>query len=304
MVNSKLEALQVVGNRYRESRLVDNDERCLDAYAAAGVYGAAGVPFDIVEPRLPEAARTDFEPDNLGRLGGEIATAVAQAYRDGRSVLMTGGDCNHLTGMIGGLQDAFGPTAKIGLVWFDAHGDFNTPNTTLSGMLGGMPVAVAAGLAYPRWREWSHIVAPLPTDRIVMVDVRNLDPAEETLIRATDVTIARAAPGFQGDVALETAVANLAASCDLLYFHIDSDILDEAYVPNHHTREPSGPGMAEVKAAIETVMASGKVAAFGVVSVFGGGPAEQRARSVEAGCALIETGLKAWARYGQPLPGG
>jgi arginase len=58
--------------------------------------------------------------------------------------------------------------------------------------------------------------------------------------------------------------------------------------------------MAEVKAAIETVMASGKVAAFGVVSVFGGGPAEQRARSVESGCTLIETGLKAWRKYGRP----
>jgi arginase len=300
-MNSKLKALQVVGNRYRESRLAQDDERCLDAYAAAGVYGAAGVPFEIVEPRLPEAARTDYEPDNLGRLGGEIATAVANAYHNGRSVLMTGGDCNHLTGMIGGLQDAFGPTAKIGLVWFDAHGDFNTPHTTISGMLGGMPVAVAAGLAYPRWREGSHIVAPLPTDRIVMVDVRNLDPAEETLIRATDVTIAQAAPGFQGDVDLATAVTNLAAVCDLLYFHIDSDILDEAYVPNHHTREPNGPGMTEVKAAIETVMASGKVAALGVVSVFGGGPAEQRARSVASGCELIETGLKAWQKYGRPL---
>ena len=72
-----------------------------------------------------------------------------------------------------------------------------------------MPVAVSAGLAYPRWRELSHIVAPLPTDRIVMVDVRNLDPAEETLIRATDITIARIADNYHGDVALDTAVSNL-----------------------------------------------------------------------------------------------
>ncbi|MEZ4614225.1 MAG: arginase family protein [Caldilineaceae bacterium] len=84
------------------------------------------------------------------------------------------------------------PTARrrIGLVWFDAHGDFNTPKTTISGMLGGMPVAVAAGLGYANWRLGSHIVAPLPTERILMVDVRNLDPLEEQLIHATAVAIA------------------------------------------------------------------------------------------------------------------
>jgi arginase len=58
------------------------------------------------------------------------------------------------------------------LVWFDAHGDFNTPRTSLSGKLGGMPVAVAAGQESPNCRELPLQPAPLPTDRIVMVDVR------------------------------------------------------------------------------------------------------------------------------------
>ena len=119
---------------------------------------------------------------------------MAASSERGDAVLMTGGNCTHITGVFGGLQDVHGPAVRVGLVWFDAHGDFNTPAITLSGMLGGMPVAVCAGLAFPQWRELSHIVAPLPTDRIVMVDVRNLDPEEEKLIRAVGIPIVPVAP--------------------------------------------------------------------------------------------------------------
>jgi arginase len=199
--------------------------------------------------------------------------------------------------MLGGLQAAHGPAARIGLVWFDAHGDCNTPRTTRSGMLGGMPVAVCAGLAHPGWRERAHILTPLPTDRILMVDVRNLDPEEKQLIRATDITIAAAAAGFPG-ADLASSVAGLAARCDLLYLHIDSDILDAALVPNHGTREPNGPSMAQVQAAIDTVMATAKVAALAVVSVYGEG--EGSAVSVASGIELIGGALQSWRRYGLP----
>lgn len=294
-IHQPLTDVTVVGVRYRGSRLALRDERSLNAYAAANVYQVADVPVTLVEPRFPEANRSTIEPDNLGIIGGEIAGAVAVGVRQGNAVLMTGGDCSHITGVIGGLQDAYGTAAQIGLVWFDAHGDFNTPKTTISGMLGGMPVAVSAGLAYPNWRIGSHIAAPLPTERIVMVDVRNLDPLEEQLIRATEVVVAAPAPSFPG-VALAPAIQQLAARCDLLYLHIDSDILDERYVPNHGTREPNGPNMEQVLAAVDTVMATGKVAALAVVSVYGEG--EGSARSVASGMELIRGGLSAWQKYG------
>jgi arginase len=292
-----LSALHVAGVRYRGSRPATGDERALDAYAASGVYRQARVPVVISEPVFPEHSRSGVETDNLGRLGAAIADVVATARRDGSGVLMTGGDCTHMTGVVGGLQDALGAAARIGLVWFDAHGDFNTPTTTRSGMLGGMPVAVCAGLAFPRWRERSHIVAPLPTDRILMVDVRNLDPAEEQLIRATDIVIAAPAPGYPG-ADLADSVATLAERCDLLYLHIDSDILDESLVPNHRTREPNGPSMQQVHAAIDTVMSTGKVAALAVVSVYGEGAGS--AIGVASGIELIHGGLQSWRRYGLP----
>jgi len=294
-MSKPLERLQVLGIRYLNARFIPGDGIPLDAYLNARAYDAASVPFEIAEPTLSVAARSEDEIANIGLLGGAIAEGVASAREKGDAVLMVGGNCCHITGVVGGLQDAHGTDARIGLVWFDAHGDFNTAKTTLSGMLGGMPVAVAAGLTHANWREFSHIAAPLPTERILMVDVRNLDPAEEQLIRATDVVIAAPALGFPGED-LESSVAALAAKVDLIYFHIDSDILDERYTPNHGTKEPNGPDMGQVKAAIETVMATGKVAAFAVVSVFGKG--EGADVMVNSGIELIRSGLAAWKEYG------
>lgn len=286
-------ALQVVGLRYRGSQLVEGDERALDAYIGAAVYWETGRPVTYDEPRLPEARRGDDEPTNLGMLGSLIADTVAAGCKAGRSVLVTGGDCTHSVGIFAGLQRAHGPTARIGLVWFDAHGDFNTPRTTPSGMLGGMPVAVCAGLGLPRWRERAGVAAALPTERILFVDVRNLDPAERQLIEATEAKIAAVAPGFPG-VDLAGAVNELAARCDLLYLHVDVDILDAALVPNHGTREPNGPNLEQVARAIEIVMATGKVAAYAVVSVYGAG--EGHETSISSGLGLIRAGLESWKR--------
>ena len=297
MATQPLAGVRVIGVRYRGSKPAVRDERALDAYTASGVYEAFDFPVSVVEPQFPEDKRTNEPTDDLGLMGGAIANEVASAVQSGIAPMMVGGDCSHITGVIGGLQDVYGPDAKIGLVWFDAHGDFNTPRTTLSGMLGGMPVAVSAGLAYPRWREFSHVAAPIPTDRILMVDVRNLDEAEEQLIKATDVTIAAPAPGFPGED-LKTAVEDLAARCDLLYLHIDSDILDESFVPNHGTREPNGPDMQQVQAAIDTVMATGKVVAYAVVSVYAEGEGSET--SVASGIELLRSGLDTWNRYGLP----
>jgi arginase len=254
------------------------------------------VPFRVTEPLLATPGSDTLL--NLGLLGGAIADVVAHARQTGEANLMVGGNCTHITGVLGGLQDAHGPAVRVGLVWFDAHGDYNTPKTTLTGSLGGMPVAVAAGLALPRWREGSHMVAPLPTDRIILVDVRNLDPAERALIEATETVLAAAAPDFPG-ADLGEAVAALAQKVDMLYLHIDADILDMRYVPGHWTPEPHGPDMAQVQAAIQTVMATGKVVAFALVSVPAHG--EGRKTSVASGIELIRGGLDAWRRHGMPV---
>jgi arginase len=292
-INEDFSGLSVIAVRYRGIKRVEGDERALDAYAAADVYSSGGLPIDIYEPTFPNELSSGVQPDDLGLFNGIIADQVAEARRARKAILMTGGDCTHLTGIVGGLQQAHGAAIRIGLVFFDAHGDYNTPQTTISGSLGGMPVAVCAGLAYPRWREGAKILAPIPPDRIVMVGLRNLDPAESQLIQATGVTVAAIAPGFPGK-ALDRAVQDLAERCDMIYLHIDADVLDEVYVPDHGTKEPNGPNMQQVLNAIALVMQTGKVKAYAIVSIYAGGPA--RARNVQSGIELIQGGLTAWCK--------
>lgn len=255
-------------------------------YRREGVYEASAAALTYAQP--------DFEgvavPDPIASLAGmskRIAGAVAEGARAGRKVLVVGGNCSVTPAIVGGLQQTLGAKTRIGLVWFDAHGDFNTPRTTYSGMLGGMPVAVAAGLCHPAWRAGAQQIAPLPTDRILMVDVRNLDDREETLIWATDVVrVPITGPG------LGEAVRRLAAETDLLYLHIDLDVLDESLVPSHRTREPGGPDLSQTVAAVRTVLDTGKVEALALVSTYSTGPGGDV--SLRSAIDLLRPSLARW----------
>ncbi|MEZ4504320.1 MAG: arginase family protein [Thermomicrobiales bacterium] len=102
----------------------------------------------ITEPQPIDPATNDDRVARLGEFNAQIARAASEAIARGAQPFLAGGTCSHLPGMVGGLEQAYGPTARIGLIWMDAHGDFNTPRTSYSQMLGGMPVAVVAGLCY------------------------------------------------------------------------------------------------------------------------------------------------------------
>ena len=257
------------------------------AYQESGLYDA----FDIAridEPRLTETERTGDQVADVAEINRNVAALVSDAIAQGSFPVLAGGTCNHLPGVIGGLQRAYGSDARIGLLWLDAHGDFNTPATTMSGMLGGMPVAVVAGLCHGQIREGAGIRSPLPTDRIVMVDVRNLDPEEERLIRSTDVEIVGFGPGEETS-AIAAAIQRLSDQVDYIDLHIDSDILDVRFQPNHSTGEPDGPGIEAVIEVIDTAFATGKVVSFAVVSVNPEGP--EGAISLESGSAMLAAGL-------------
>ena len=104
------------------------------------------------------------------------------------------------------------------------------------------------------------------------------------------------ATGFPGDISLKNAGEALSYKVDLIYLHIDSDILDESYTPNHLTKEPDGPDLEQVKIAIDTVVATGKVSVYAVVSVPGEG--EGAEIMVESGKELIRYGLETWEKFG------
>lgn len=262
-----------------------------ESFRAAGVYEPAGEAISFAPVTLDEAELAEDPVDDLALLGGRIADAVAEGARTGARFMMVGGNCACVPGMVGGLQRVHGADARIGLVWVDAHGDFNTPGTTETGFLGGMPVAVVAGLCHGRWRDAAGIRAPIPTDRIAMVDVRKLFPAERRLVEASDVTVVPIAGPELGE-----AVDRLAAATDLLYLHVDLDILDPSLIPAHMAGVPGGPGVAETVSALERVFDTGRVGAFALVSLYATRPGGDR--SVAAATEILGPSLRRWARAG------
>jgi arginase len=128
---------------------------------------------------------------NIGKLGAHTAELIANARAAGNGALVLAGDDTASVGVVSGLQQS-APGAALGIVWFDAHGDFNTPETTFSGILAGMPLAIIAGYAGPLWREAARMAEPVPTDRILIAGVRELDEKEEELLESTSVAIVKA----------------------------------------------------------------------------------------------------------------
>ncbi len=269
--------------------------KAADAYIASGLFNQIsdlGVELvDSSRPLLP-GDRLSLDPIvNLGRYNAMVAQSVVKGINAGARPLLAGGTCCHLIGMLSGMQAAYGATSKVGLVWIDAHGDFNTPRTSKSGMLGGMPVAVSAGLCLAPWRELAGMTGPIPTDRILMVDVRNLDPKEAELIKATDVSIVKFGPHGNTD-AVASGIQRLAEKVDHIYLHVDSDILDASLQPNHPSVEPDGPDLPALLKVLRHAFGTGKVRAFGVVSVDPTGPLGDV--SLHSGAEMILGGMAAW----------
>ncbi len=117
----------------------------LESLRAAG-RDVAGPHQACLDPAAREEGRT---APNIGRLGADTARLVSGSRRHGHGALVLAGDDTAAIGVVSGLQQADGAGTPIGVVWVDAHGDFNTPETSFSGILAGMPVAILAGSGRP-----------------------------------------------------------------------------------------------------------------------------------------------------------
>ena len=204
----------------------------------------------------------------LGLANGHLAEATAGNEGEGYLTVGLLANCNALMGILGGLQDSGAPgkPRRIGLVWIDAHGDFNTPETTLSGMLGGMPVAVSAGLALHRLRRESHLDPPLATEDIVMAAVRDLDPEEAELVARHRLARLSTADLRNRSRALHAQMEGLSRTTDLIYVHVDMDVLDPREVSGHGLTVPGGPTSRELAAALADIFRYPRVAALGIAS--------------------------------------
>jgi arginase len=208
------------------------------------------------------------EWNRLALANGHLARIVSADLRDGYVPIGLLANCSALPGMLGGLQRS-GSTARplrVGLVFIDAHGDFNTPETTLSGMLGGMPVAISAGLCLSRMRLKSGLDPALPERHIVLAAVRDTDPLEQDLLDRSAIEQLSVEDIRTRSANVDRQLARLSELTDVIYVHVDMDVLDPREVAGHPLTVPGGPTSLELAAALTQMFRHEKAAAFGVAS--------------------------------------
>src|SRR5690606_25501277 len=151
--------------------------------------------------------------------------------------LIFAADCVSALGALKGLE-----SQQPAVVWFDSHGDFNTPETSPSGFLGGMPLAMLVGRGDLTYME-SIGLAALPESANIITDARDLDPEEGQALAASDLT-------HLSDVS-QLLTADLPAKP--LYIHLDTDVVDIAELPGMSYPAPGGPSVAEVATSFRHV---------------------------------------------------
>jgi arginase len=215
-----------------------------------------GATTRIEEARL--TAEEDTEYGGWKRLGmalGHFADIVTKNERDGFLTVGLLATCPSMPGLVAGLQRS-GPTReplKIGMLWLDAHPDFNTPETTRSGSLGGMPVAVATGRALQIMRLDAKLDPPLPDRHVVMAGVRLTDPLEQHLLDNSMIEQLSVDDLRNMTPAIWTQLDRLNRLTDKIYVHIDMDVLDPREVMAHGNKVPNGPSSEQLARVFEEI---------------------------------------------------
>ena len=249
---------------------------------------------DLTVPR-PEGR----DPDASGQLGGtakyldetrtvckRLADRVTEIRETGHFPLVLGGDHSIAIGTGSSHEQ------ETGVLWFDAHGDLNTPGTTPSGNIHGMPVAALLGLGPFEDEGWADTPA-IPTENVVQVGIRTLDPAEKEVLRETDVTAFTMTDIDERGITsvVEEAVDVATHGVDQLYVSLDLDFLDPSEAPGVGTPVRGGASYREAHAALELVYAKAadEMCALDVVEV---NPIlDEHNRTAELACELAASAL-------------
>ncbi len=199
-------------------------------------------------------------------MGRRVAGAVATSVQAGHLPIVLGGDHSLAYASIRGAARQ----KRIGVIWVDAHGDFNTPATTPSGNIHGMPLAVLAGLGDPRLvRLWDEAVPVVDPKRIAVIGARDLDPGEKNNLREAGVMV-QSMEQIDRHGMHETvmkAIERVSRDVDGIYLSFDMDSLDPRHAPGVGTPVPAGLTQREAHLICELVAETGKLAGMDLVEV-------------------------------------
>lgn len=216
------------------------------------------------EEVAPGAANAQYLPAIVD-VCKQLAHLVADVVSAGGVPLVLGGDHSLSVGSVGGLLNV---QSGIGVVWLDAHGDFNTPQTTPSGNVHGMALAALTGLGAPELVACAGKV-PLPAERVVMIGVRDLDPDERNLINDSGVLVftMQEVDRLGMPTVMERALTHLRQRADRIHVSLDMDVFEPDLAPGVGTPKSGGFTYREGHLALEMIAESGLLASLDIVEV-------------------------------------
>lgn len=189
----------------------------------------------------------DIEPDYDAYLDPVVAVNIAlaeaiQAHSD-KTPLIFAGDCVFSLGAMKGLEPH-----HPAIIWYDAHGDFNTPETSPSGFLGGMPLAALVGRGNEALMDAVGL-APIAEEDVLITDARDLDPEEGENLKSSGLQ------HFEDVAGLLSAVLPQKP----LYIHFDTDVVRLEEMPPMNYPAQGGPTMEQTLDTLERVTREGDV---------------------------------------------
>lgn len=194
-----------------------------------------------------------------------IAERVRKAADGGLTPLVLGGDHSVAIGTIGGLASVHGPG---GVLWFDAHGDLNTPTTTPSGNVHGMVLAAALGRAGPAFDSDSWAFPALDPERVALIGARSIDPGEREEIEQTGVAVYTISDlDRRGVEPVVTEALGRVSGAAFVHVSVDLDLVDPAFAPGVGSPVKGGFSYREAHLAMELVAESGLLTALELVEV-------------------------------------
>jgi arginase len=205
--------------------------------------------------------------DAIKRTCEELAQEVGEIVGEGGFPLVLGGDHSIAIGTLGGLARAHG--APGGVIWVDAHTDINTPVSSPTGNVHGMPLAVSLGLVDdPRFISDVWPAPPITAERTVLVGIRSVDDGERELVRRSGVTVYTMADidRLGMPTVIEEAAARAAGGA-FLHVSFDMDALDPQYAPGVGTPVPGGITFREAHLAMEMLHVAGVMQSLELVEV-------------------------------------
>jgi arginase len=207
---------------------------------------------------LPAEVATAFELDRL------VSEEVRAAMEAGEFPLVLSGNCNTAVGTLGGI----GPYGS-GIVWFDAHADFNTPETTTTGFTDGMGIAITVGHCWSAMAASIPDFHPLAETNVMLVGTRDASRAEQKRLDDSEVVVVEADLVKRKGLpeALAAALHTLRSRVERVYIHLDVDVLDAEQVgPANEFAVRGGLTQEELEEAISMIRERFTVAAAGIAS--------------------------------------